>query len=244
MCIRDSIINDTAYRFSASQQDRFGTTYTFISTSGNDKVILRQREQSLSAFAIIDGVQKQLSVANDKATLTTYNLKHKASDVASSVTVNPSPSPQWHSLRPESTTTKRSVSEVVSELPDEVGAVFFISAATFVEAEAQAADSDTDTSPMAILEQDVATFNSAVEEAGISNIQAKVQNYYLVADDAELSELLGLGRFWEADDVIAKAELGSGDMDFLSAVHLTGFDEGVFSRPRACLLYTSPSPRD
>lgn len=232
----DIIINDTAYRFTASQQDRFGSTFTFTSTSSNDVVIVRQRADVLSAFAIIGGVQKQLSVQGDNATLTTYNLKYKESDPVNSVTVNPTPSPQWHALRPQSTTAKRAVSEVVSELPDEVGVVFFISAATFVEAEALAADSDTDTSPMAIQEQNVATFNNAIEEAGVSDIQAKVQNYYLVADDAELSELLGLGRFWEADDVIAKAELGSGDMDFLSAVHLTGFDEGVFSRPRALAL--------
>ena len=146
-----------------------------------------------------DGVQKSLSLTNTGGTLSRYHVKVTGNEPGVPGVQQTSAAPYWHTLRPSSYDTKRTVSETISELPEDAGAAFFISADTFVTAEAGAADTNDDISPQSILEQDLAVFNTALAEAGVDDVSVDVKNYYLIADDE--------GGFWASDDVMAKADI-------------------------------------
>ena len=125
---RDIIINDTAYMFSSKTADQFGQTYTYTASDSADKLVIRERSNSLSAILFEDGVQKSLSLTNTGGTLSRYHVKVTGNEPGVPGVQQTSAAPYWHTLRPSSYDTKRTVSETISELPEDAGAAFFISA--------------------------------------------------------------------------------------------------------------------
>ncbi|QJR79887.1 GlyGly-CTERM sorting domain-containing protein [Alteromonas pelagimontana] len=209
------IIKDTAYLLSSTRTDKFGSSYSYKDTSGKNALIIRERNGSLTGTLIENGVKRSLALSASGATLTAIETPTAAVEHPDEVVITSTSSSTetFVSLKPSLADTYRAATITntnIATLPETAGSAFFISAQSFIDAEAQQSQYDESTDPQILMDKGIDILNAALEDAGVEDTSVYSENFYLVAGNE--------GESWSESDVLFKTLLGSGKVDFISSV--------------------------